>query len=352
MWGSIKAAAQQQQLQGHLREYLRHSGGHAGLFAAAAHMRLLLGAAGVLGASTAGPDGSDGSGSGGSGGLAKVGPELLGVRPQEARRMAQHEWSELVAAAAASAALSTELPVSLGLPAARAAADAALQLACGAGHPSSSGGPASSSAASDSACAAGAGAATYLPRLARALADAHHLLQHSAVTLHLLPSGPARRQLSALAAPIRQRVEHLEPLLLALPEREGLPEASPAEALRRACAEPGQQAQQSAAQQPHHACSQGNVGCSASGGGRRKGGLLCWLLERLYGIEAPPAGAGSGGPLVADEAARLARLDGAVLLQQVQFAAAVHQQRHAVLAALAALEADCRALRAAARARR
>lgn len=349
VWGSIKAAAQQQQLQGHLREYLRHSGSHGGLLAAAAHMRLLLGAAGLLAASS-GREGGDG----GSSALVEGGQELLGVGLQEARGMAPHEWSELVAAAAASAALSTELPACLPHSAARAAADAALQAACGAGPTSGSGGS-GSEAADGRACTAGEGEVPYLLRLARSLADAHRLLQHVAVVLHLLPSGPARRQLLALAAPIRQRVDNLEPLLLALPEREGLPPAPPEEALHRAArpasAQREQHTRQQLGQQPRQGAPQGGSGSRGSSRDRGGGGFLGWVLARLYGIEAPSAGAGSAGPLTADEAARLAGLDGTVLLQQVQFAAAVHQQRHAVLAALAVLEADCRALRRAGRSR-
>ncbi|KAL4428244.1 hypothetical protein ABPG75_002333 [Micractinium tetrahymenae] len=357
VWGSIKAAAQQQQLQGHLREYLRHSGGQGGLFAAAAHMHLLLGAAGLLATSGAGAQGgSGGSGSGGGGGgmgLLQSGPELLGLGPQEARRMGRDEWSELVAAAAASAALSVDLPAGLAAAAIRPAAEAALQAACssagerrggiGAGSSAEAG---SSAAAPGSGCTAGEEVGAYLPRLARSLADAHRLLQHAAVSLYLLPSGPARRQLQALAAPIRQRVDHLEPLLLALPEREDLPPPAPEVPLQRPGRPGSTQTEQHAPQLPAQKRQQ--HGRSQSSGG---GGFLGWLLERLYGIETSPAGAGSSNVLPADQAARLARVDGAALLQQAQFAAAVHQQRRAVAAALTALEADCRALRQAGRAR-
>lgn len=362
VWGSIKAAAQQQQLQGHLREYLRHSGSYGGLRASAAHMRLLLGAAGLLGAGSGavlpgrgGADASKGGSSAVGGGLVGSGLDLLGVEPGEARSMARGEWCELVAAAAASAALSVDLPASLAHAAAGAAADAALHAARDGGD-SSVGGSSSRAAADGSECAAGAaGEGRYLPRLARALADAHRLLQHVAVAAYLLPSGPARRQLLALAAPIRQRLDSLEPLLLALPEREGLPLAPCAEdALLRAShlasAQPEQQVLQPQVQRRQRGSSPSGNGSSASPSGRRAGGFLSWVLEKLYGIEAPPAGTGVGGPLAADEAAHLARLDSDVLLQQVQFAAAVHLQRHAVSAALAALEADCHALRGATRA--
>ena len=110
VWGSIKAAAQQQQLQRHLRQYLRLSGSRGALFAAAAQMQRLLVAAGTAG-----------SGSGGG-----IGPEALAARPDEVARMSDLEWAQLVAAAAASAAdAAAELPP-FAADAAKSAAEAAL----------------------------------------------------------------------------------------------------------------------------------------------------------------------------------------------------------------------------------
>lgn len=296
VWGSIKAAAQQQQLQRHLRQYLRLSGSPAGLHSAAAHMMLLLSAAGVAAAAPAAP--------------AVSGPELLGISSAEARRMGGREWGELVAAAAASAVDAAALPSRLALPVAQAAADAALAAA------------ATGSSNSSSGSGEQAGVA-YLKELAAALAAARGLLQHAAVAIYQLPSGPGRRHLAQLSDSIQGGMEQLEPLLLALPEREALP--LPAQ-------HPGVQRQAT-----------GGKGHDGSGG---SGGLAGWLLRKWWGLEPPPA-ATAAAP---EAQPALASLTGAVMLQQLQFAAAVHQQRGAVRAALQALQADLRELRAVARA--
>jgi hypothetical protein len=297
VWGSVRAAAAQHALQRQLRQYLRYSGGAAHLAAAAAHMRLLLRAAGMLAPSEP-PAGA-------------AGPQLLGVSAAEASRMSSREWGDLVAAAAASAADAAggAQPAALAVPAARACAKAAL--------------------ASAAACAGGGDAddgAAYLERLAAALAAARGLLQHAAVAAHLLPSGPARRHLQQLGAALQRRLGQLEPLLMALPEREAAAGHHPYPALTPA----------------HPPRSSGACAASAGGGG----GLAGWLLARLYGVEAPPAMV----PDAPEAHPALAALPGDVLLQQLHFAAAVHEQRRAVQAGVAALERDMREMAAAGRA--
>ena len=301
-WSSIKAAAQQQQLQRHLRQHLRYSGGAGAIRAAAAHMQLLLGAAGVLEA--------NGSSSGAVGTIAAAGQ--LGVSPGDASRMSSQEWGDVVAAAAASAADAVALPASMAVPPTQAAADAALVATT-----SGSGGKEGSGSASG-------GQAAYLRQLSAGVVVARSLLQHSAVALYEAPAGPGRRHLQQLSSSIQQRLEQLEPLLLALPERE-------AAATAAAAAQPGRQLR--------HPARSGKPG---GGGG---GGVFGWLLQRLYGVDLPAAEQGH-----AAAHPELAALSGEVLVQQLQFAAAVHQQRAAVQAALRGLEADMAAMVAAARA--
>ncbi|PRW44356.1 ankyrin repeat and IBR domain-containing 1-like [Chlorella sorokiniana] len=193
VWGSIKAAAQQQQLQRHLRQYLRLSGSRGALFAAAAQMQRLLMAAGVADGGT----GNSGSGSGSSSSSGSLGPEALGVSPGEAARMSDLEWSQIVAAAAASVAdAAAQLPP-LAADSAKSAAQAALAAASGA---SSSG-----SAAAETA---------YLQQLAEGVAAARGLLQHSAVALYQLPAGTHRRHLQQLSAAMQSSLLLAPGLLL------------------------------------------------------------------------------------------------------------------------------------------
>ena len=315
VWGSIKAAAQQQQLQRHLRQYLRLSGSRGALFAAAAQMQRLLAAAGVA---RCGDGSSSGGGSSSSG---SVGPEVLGVSSSEAARMSDLEWAQLVAAAAASAAdaAAAQLPA-LAADASKSAAEDAL---ASASHGSSS------SAATE---------ASYLLQLAEGVAAARGLLQHSAVALYQLPSGSHRRQLQQLSAAVQAKLDQLEPLLLALPERESLP---PAPSDRQATGHPSAQASSGG--------SGGESGgaTSSSGGG---GGFTGWLLHKWYGVEAGAACTARPDPTAPDCHPALASLSPEVLLQQAQFAAAVHQQRRAVEAVLRALWSDMRQMHAAARA--
>ena len=305
-WGAIKAAAQQHTLQRHLRTYLRMSGGRAALLAAAAHMQLLLAATSVA---VAGGDAATAAAV-----AAAAGPELLGISAAEARRMDGAEWGELVAAAAATAA-EAELSPTARLSSAALLADADEALAAAAaGGSIGSGGPAGADAE-----------AAYLAELAAALVAARSLVQHSAVALFVMPAGPGRRHLQHLSSSLQRRLEQLEPLLLALPEREALPP-------------PPQQQQQQ--QQQQGGRRQG--GRKPGGGG---GGPFAWLLQRWYGVNVAPRAA-TGSSLHPT----LAALPAEALLQQAQFAAAVHQQRGAVQAALRGLLSDMRELREAARA--
>ena len=300
-WSSIKAAAQQQQLQRHLRQYLRYSGGAEAVRAAAAHMQLLLGVAGALQAG--------GSSSKAVGAIAAA--AQLGVSPADASRMSSQEWGDVVAAAAASAADAATLPASLALPATQAAATAALVAA-------------TSDNIKDSSSVAAGSQAAYLQLLAAGVVAARSLLQHSAVALYEAPAGPGRRHLQQLSSSIQQRLEQLEPLLLALPERE-------AAAAAAAAAQPG-------GWQPRQAARSSKAG-SGSGGS-----VFGWLLQRLYAVDLPAAEQGQ-----AAAHPELAAMSGEVLVQQLQFAAAVHQQQAAVQAALRGLEADMAAMVAAAR---
>jgi hypothetical protein len=268
-------------------------------------MQLLLGAAGVLEAG--------GSSSGAVGTIAAAGQ--LGVSPGDASRMSSQEWGDVVAAAAASAADAVALPASMAVPPTQAAADAALVATT-----SGSGGKEGSGSASG-------GQAAYLRQLSAGVVVARSLLQHSAVALYEAPAGPGRRHLQQLSSSIQQRLEQLEPLLLALPEREAAATAATA----AAAAQPGRQLR--------HPARSGKPG---GGGG---GGVFGWLLQRLYGVDLPAAEQGH-----AAAHPELAALSGEVLVQQLQFAAAVHQQRAAVQAALRGLEADMAAMAAAARA--
>ena len=176
------------------------------------------------------------------------------------------------------------------------------------------------------------------------MAAARGLLQHSAVALYQLPSGSHRRHLQQLSAAIQGRLEQLEPLLLALPEREALPHA------------PAQR--QAPPAQPAQASSGGSGGGWASseqgsgggGGGSGGGGFTGWLLHKWYGIEVCSAAAGKPEPSAPECHPGLASLSPEALLQQAQFTAAVHQQRWAVQAALGALWSDMRQMHAAARA--
>ena len=328
-WASLRLAAQQHQLQRHLRQFLRHAGGGGALRGAAAHMQLLLGGAGMLGQAGAGAKAAQ---------AAPAGPQLLGVSPSDAGRMSGVEWGDLVAAAAASAADAVP-PASLALPAAKAGAEAALAAAVAGParvtaaassttNSTNSSTTATSSYTATTATSGGSGSeAAYLLQLAEAVAAARSLLQHSAVAMYQLPSGPPRRHLQHLAASLQRRLEQLEPLLLALPEREGIPALDH----RR--------------DEQHGTEHGGTGGTGITGGG---GGLTGWLLSRLYGVEppaatAPPPGAPERHPA-------LAALPGDVLLQQLHFAAAVHQQRAAVRAGVAALHRDMRQMVAAARA--
>ncbi len=323
VWSSIKAAAQQQQLQRHLRQYLRLSGSRGALFAAAAQMQRLLAAAGAAA--------SSGSGNGGS---SSVGPEVLGVSPREAARMSDLEWAQLVAAAAASAADAVQLPP-FAADATKSAADAALATASSCS---------SSGSSSETA---------YLLQLAEGVAAARGLMQHSAVALYQLPSSSHRRHLQQLSAAIQARLDQLEPLLLALPEREALPPVPSGRQDRPA--QPGAQPVQPSSSTPS-----GGMGSTSAPGGSSGGssgsssssgrGFTGWLLHKWYGVEASAACASRPDPSAPECHPALSSLSPEVLLQQAQFAAAVHQQRHAVQAALRALWSDIRQMHAAARA--
>ena len=332
-WASIKNAAAQQQLAGHLRQFLRHSGGREALAAAGAHMQVVLAAAGGL--ADGGADGGAAAEEAGEAASAPPTPgvEILGLRSADASRISPQEWADLVAAAAASAAdaVAPALPASLPASATRRTAEAAVTAAlCGSG-----GGGTNSGGGSE-------GDAAYLSRLAAALADARSLLQHSAAALYLLPTGPGRRHLQAASASLQRQVEGLTPLLLALPEREELRapppahEAAQAATAARTAAGPAAAQPQEPRQQQHK-----QREAAPAGGG---GGLAGWLLRKLYGVEVPAAAG-----LAREQRSTLSALPPAVLLQQVQFASAVHQQRACVRAELLALEEEAAALRAAAR---
>jgi hypothetical protein len=335
VWSSVKAAAHQHQLQRYLRQYLRHSRNDTTLLSAATHMSLLLSAAGMLdeaGNKCCGAGDSPGGGrqEQGTDVTVDVGLKALGISAAEACRMSKAEWGDLCAAAAASAA---DAAIAIGEPslvpaslaAARAAAEAALTAALS--------GPASTSGS------AAGNPAGYLLQLAGAVATARGLLQYSAVTLYLMPAGPPRRHLQQLSGSMQLLVGQLEPLLLALPEREAaqaLQGASPAAAFGGT----GTQ------QQPTTSGSSGsaaNASSSSSGGS----GLTGWLLSRVFGVEPLPVAAALAPerhPALASRA-----LSGEVLLQQLHFAGAVHQQRGVVQARLRALEADMRQMVVAAR---
>ncbi len=250
----MQAVSSQRALELQLRQFLRHDFNPALLTTLATHMQLLLLALGrgspppcgappqpaqataaagsaIGGASGRAADrvtptngGSDARGAGTAGGRWRqglgpssspvglrtgslegpeaLGPEaLLGLTLGEAARMRREEWGQLVAAAAESLAVSRQLAATTTAAAAAAAAAAGL--------------------ASSSAAGAGACTCADLARLTRQVAAAHSALQHAAVAGWALGGfGPRRRFLVRLCEGIEARVERLEGLLMAMPDRE------------------------------------------------------------------------------------------------------------------------------------